>query len=246
MSSFFRKTSHWIIFSLAVAGFLFGSFKPVFADTQFDNSQPINTINTSSKIQSLDTFAVSVQNGRSNQLVGIFVPDVMSLKVVQQPSGNAAYVSTRADAVTQFGLASQYGSTGILAHNTLAGRYFYNLSVGDLISLVYGDGSIKMFHVDQIQSYQALDPYSAYSNFVDLSNPGAYYTSTDLFYRTYGLGNVLVMQTCIERNGNSSWGRMFIIASPVSGEPADYYSSYAYGKISGVLNLNSNSLSANY
>lgn len=241
-----KKLASLAIISLAIFGFLFGTFNTAFAESQYNNTQSAETINTSSRVQSLDAFAISVENGRSSQLVGIFAPDVMALPVVQQPSNNAAYVSTQSDAITQFGLASQYGSTGLLAHNTLAGKNFYDLSVGDVVSLVYGDGTIQMYRIDQIQSYQALNPASPYSNFVDLSNPGAQYTSTDLFYRTYGLGNVLVMQTCLERNGNPSWGRLFIIASPTSGDPAEYYTAYSYGKVSGVLDLGENSLSASY
>jgi len=170
----------------------------------------------------------------------------MAFPVVQQPSGNASYVSTNANVLTQFGTASQYGSTGLLAHNTLAGANFYNLKTGDVISIIYGDGSIDLFRITQIQEYQALDPYSPYSNFVDLSNPGVQLSSTDLFYHTYGLGHVLVLQTCLSKNGNDSWGRTFVIASPLNGNPADYYKSYGYGKVSGKITPRSVSLSANY
>lgn len=235
-----------VILSLIVLGCLLGTSSQVRAESTSNNLQSAEQVNLSSKVQSLDSFAFSLQNGRASQLVGVYAPDAMTLPVVQQPSGNAAYVSSQQGVVTQFNLASQYGATGLLAHNTLAGQNFFQLSVGNVISLVYGDGSIQMYRIDQVQSYQALDPYSPYSNFLDLSNPTVQYTSTDLFYRTYGLGNVLVLQTCIARDGNDSWGRLFIIASPVSGDPADYYTTYSYGKVSGALKLNSNVLSANY
>ncbi len=227
--------------ALAVC-FLFSPFTKVFADTASSGAQSA----PSSTLQSLESFAVSLKNGRTSQLVGVYSPNVMAFPVVQQPSGNASFVSTKANTLTQFGIASKYGSTGLLAHNTMAGAYFYNLKTGDVISVIYGDGSIDLFRIDQIQKYQALDPYSPYSNFVDLNNPGAQLSSTDLFYRTYGLGNVLVLQTCLSKNGNDSWGRTFVIASPLNGNPADYYKTYAYGKVSGKISPRSYSLSANY
>jgi hypothetical protein len=227
-----------VLLSALVMGLIFSPLPTVFADTS--SSAPSGF---SSTLQSLELFAQSVVNGRSQQLVGIYSPNVMSFSVVQQPAGNSAYVCTKANALTQFAAASNYGSTGLLAHNTLAGAYFYNLKIGDVLSVIYGDGSIKLFEVSQVQMYQALDPYSPYSNFADLSNPGAILTSTELFYRTYGLGNVLVLQTCLSRNGNDSWGRTFIIASPINGNPADYYRTYSYGKVSGKISPETLSLS---
>lgn len=236
------KPLRLIVTAALAACFLFPPSPQVFADTTSAGAQS----SQASPLQSLESFAASVANGRSQQVVGIYSPNVMAFSVVQQPSGNAAFVSTRANVLTQFGMASQYGSTGLLAHNSLAGAYFYNFKTGDVISVVYGDGSISLFRISQIQQYQALDPYSPYSNFVDLNNPGTQLTSTDLFYRTYGLGKVLVLQTCLSRDGNDSWGRTFVIASPLNGNPADYYKTYSYGKVSGKITPNNYSLSANY
>lgn len=236
------KTLRLILAAALAACFFFSPLSTVFADTTLASVQG----SSSSTLQSLAAFARSVSNGRSHQLVGVYSPNVMSFPVVQQPGGNSSFVSTKANTLTQFGIASQYGSTGLLAHNTLAGANFYNLQYGDILSVVYGDGTVALFKVSQIQMYQALDPYSPYSNFLDLNNPGVQLTSTDLFYRTYGLGNVLVLQTCLSRNGNDSWGRTFIIASPLQGNAADYYKSYGYGKVSGKINAQSLALSANY
>ena len=232
MARFPRKFFRLILATALTVCFLFSPLSNVFADSLSTASQSFSP----SPLQSLETFAHSLANGRSQQLVGVSSPNVMSFPVVQQPSGNAAFVSTKANVLTQFGAASQYGSTGLLAHNTLAGANFYNFKLGDVISVVYGDGTINLYKVSQIQMYQALDPYSPYSNFVDLANPGVTLSSTDLFYRTYGLGShVLVLQTCLSRNGNDSWGRTFIIASPLQGNPADYYKTYGYGKVSGKI-----------
>lgn len=169
---------------------------------------PVNAASTTS----LETFAASLNKSDSSQLVGIFVKNVLAVKVVQQSS--ATYVSTSSGTVTQFGMASQYGSIGLLAHNYLSGASFSKLGSGTEIVLVYGDGSTKKYQVSAVKKYQALSPTDPYSNFVNLDNPDATLTSTDVFNETYGSGG-LVLQTCISKNGNSSWGRLFVIASPV-------------------------------
>ena len=62
-------------------------------------------------------FAQPVVNGDVNTLSGVYVPNVLALPVVQQPSGNAGYVSNKDDQATQFAMAAQFGSVGLLAHN---------------------------------------------------------------------------------------------------------------------------------
>jgi phage tail protein X len=41
-------------------------------------------------------------------------------------------------------------------------------------------------------------------------------TATDLFNHVYATGDRLVLQTCIANHGQASWGRLFIIAQPVT------------------------------
>ncbi len=161
---------------------------------------------------SLETFKASLKKTDASQLVGVFVKNVMAVTVVQQSS--ASYVSTNSGTVTQFGMASQYGSIGLLAHNYLAGGSFSKLGSGTEIVLVYGDGSTKTYQVNSIKKYQALSPSDPYSNFINLDSPDTTISSTDVFNQTYGSGG-LVLQTCISKNGNSSWGRLFIMASPI-------------------------------
>ena len=136
----------------------------------------------------------------------------MAVRVVQQSSNN--YVSTSSGTVTQFGLANQFGSIGLLAHNYLSGSSFSKLGSGTEIVLVYGDGSTKKYQVSAVKKYQALSPTDPYSDFVNVDNSDSTLTSSDVFNETYGTGG-LVLQTCISKNGNSSWGRLFVIASPV-------------------------------
>ena len=172
---------------------------------------PVTPVQAASNTASLESFAASLNNGDGSKLVGVFVKNVMAVAVVQQSS--ASEVSTRSGTVTQFGIASQYGSVGLLAHNYLAGASFSKLGSGTEIVLVYGDGSTKKYQVNAVKKYQALSPNDPYSNFINLSNPDATLSSTDLFNETYGSSS-LVLQTCISKNGNSSWGRLFIMASP--------------------------------
>lgn len=162
---------------------------------------------------SLEDFTSSLPKSDATKLVGVFANDILSASIVQQSS--AAYVSSRAGTVTQFGLAGQYGSIGLLAHNYLSGASFSRLGAGSEIYLVYGDGSTKKYQVTSVKKYQALSPTDLYSDFKNLDNPDTTLSSSDLFSETYGQGGKLVLQTCISKDGQSSWGRLFIIASPV-------------------------------
>ncbi|MBA4383849.1 MAG: hypothetical protein C0410_03875 [Anaerolinea sp.] len=172
---------------------------------------PATPVQAATSTASLETFAASLKKSDSSQLVGVFVKNVLAVKVVQQSS--ATYVSTSSGTVTLFGMASQFGSIGLLAHNYLSGASFSKMGSGTEIVLVYGDGSTKKYQVSAVKKYQALSPTDPYSNFVNVDNPDATLSSTDVFNETYGSG-ALVLQTCISKNGNSSWGRLFIIASP--------------------------------
>jgi len=161
-------------------------------------------------------FVTKVKNGNAHQLVGVYIPGIMALPVRQQPEGDATFVSTQSDMLTEFGLAGQYGSTGILAHNTLSGARFYKIKQNQRVYLIYGDGRSESFQVTSIQRFQALSPSNPYSDFVDLtqSNTSDPLSSSELFYRIYkSKQEQVVFQTCISGEGNPSWGRMFITAT---------------------------------
>lgn len=196
---------------------------PVTARADTGDSLFLNTsASTSSSLSlpSLGEFATQLSNGNAGLIVGFYIPDVAAYPILQQPSSNAGFVSEQPGTLTQFALASNYNAIGLLGHNYLAGSAFFSLQPGQWVALIYGDGSTRAFKVDRIQAFQALSPNDPYSDFVDLSNPDATLSATDLFHRTYGQGNgIVVMQTCIEREGQSSWGRLFVIASPADGVP---------------------------
>jgi hypothetical protein len=156
-------------------------------------------------------FASSLITGQENVVTGVYAEDVLAYPVIQQPTGSAAYVSEQNGVVTQFAMAAQHGAIGILAHNYLAGSSFLNLSIGQELSVVYGDGETAHYIIKDVRQFQALSPYSPYSDFIDLET-NARYTSGSLFYEVYGHSNTLVLQTCIAAEGVDSWGRLFIIA----------------------------------
>ena len=161
----------------------------------------------------LDVFVEQVENGQADQLRGIYIPGILAAPVIQQPSGRAGFVSSWQNIVTQFSLASKVGSTGLLAHNYLAGQSFALLETEQEIYLIYGDGRVDLFAVSEILQYQALRPDSTSSAFVDLSS-GDTLTYTELFKEVYARPGQLILQTCISMNENPSGGRLFIVAKP--------------------------------
>ena len=168
-----------------------------------------------SEIPPLGEFIEEVMNGEADVLRGVYVSGVLADSVAPQPEQNPAYVSSKKDTLTQFGLASKYGSTGLLAHNYLAGKNFSLLEKGQLIHLIYGDGGIETFVITEFMRFQALTPDSVASNFVDLDNDELL-SASNLFLQAYNRPGDVVLQTCIYAKGNNSWGRLFIIAEPYS------------------------------
>lgn len=189
---------------------------------------------------SLQDFVSSVTNGDAENVVGIFVPGVLALPVGQQPKGNAGFVTREKEKTTQFNLARQYGTVGILAHNDLAGAQFSGIELGQYAVVVYGDGRIEYYAVEEVQKYQALSPTSTFSDFVNLDGSNERLSAGQLFARVYGPGKRLVFQTCIAGEGDASWGRMFIIAQPATQQVASVAKQTSF-----LLNFTSFGLSSN-
>jgi hypothetical protein len=158
-------------------------------------------------------FAQPVENGDVNTLSGVYVPNVLALPVIQQPSGDDGYVSNKDDQTTQFAMASQFGSVGLLAHNYLSGRFFSELAVGQEVRLVYGSGRVEYFVITEILRYQALEPNSQLSSFRSLDHSEVL-SAEQMFKRVYAGERHVTFQTCIAANGTVSWGRLFIVAEP--------------------------------
>lgn len=163
----------------------------------------------------LDEFATQVRNGQPDELRGVYIPDILAARVIQQPTKNNEFVSSRENTLTQFALAAQFGTTGLLAHNYLAGEGFFLLKENQKFYLIYGDGQTAAFVVTEILQYQALEPNSASSKFVDLANEDLL-TATGLFSKVYNRSGQVIFQTCISRGKELSWGRLFVVAEPVA------------------------------
>ena len=190
--------------SLLLAIFLSLFFRPI--DTR--------ALGNTGTLPSFTDFARSVQNGDAKALRGVYVADAIALPIVQQPANNPGYVSTSDGEITQFGMASQYGNVGLLAHNHLAGALFPQLAVGQEVRLVYGDGRMEVFVISEVLRYQALQPTSQYSSFRNMDKDEATLTAEQMFKRAYFGDRHVTFQTCINLYGNSSWGRLFVIAVP--------------------------------
>lgn len=145
--------------------------------------------------------------------------NLFSFTISSQPAGNPAFVSSEPGVVTDFSLARTYGTIGLLAHNTLAGASFSYLKTGQLLQLIAQDGSVTVYRIITIEKYRALTPSSPKSDFSPLDASGNRMTAAELFNHIYatGQGKRLVLQTCLEANGNPSWGRLFIIAELETG-----------------------------
>jgi hypothetical protein len=178
--------------------------------------RPISTqaLGNSATLPTFTDFVKSVQNGDAKALRGVYVPDGFALPIVQQPTSNAAYVSTIEGEITQFGMASQYGNVGLLAHNHLSGRLFSDLAAGEEVRLIYGDGTMEVFVISEVLRYQALQPTSPYSSFRNMDKDEDTLTAEQMFKRAYLGDRHVTFQTCINAYGNASWGRLFIIAIP--------------------------------
>jgi hypothetical protein len=189
-------------FLLAVLGSLLFNANPTLAMGN-------NTV----RLPDFTVFSQAVQNGKAGSLRGVYVPNVLALPIVQQPAGNAGYVSRNDGQATQFAIASQFGNVGLLAHNYLSGKSFSQIAVGQEVRLVYGDGRVEYFIVTEILQYQALQPDSPWSSFRNL-NDNTTLNTEQMFKRVYAGDHHLTFQTCIQAEGISSWGRLFVVAVP--------------------------------
>ncbi len=139
------------------------------------------------------------------------MPNVLALPVIQQPADKPYYVSNRNGEITQFSITAQYGNVGLLAHNTLSGKLFSGLAVDQEVRLVYGDGRVEYFVIDQVLRFQALKPGSVSSSFRNLGR-NEVLSAGEMFNRAYVGDSRVVFQTCIAANGISTWGRLFVVA----------------------------------
>ena len=197
-----------------------GLFLTVLGSLLFNANSTLAMGNKPARLPDFTVFSQAVQNGKADSLRGVYVPNVMALPIVQQPSGNAGYVSSNDGQATQFAMASQFGNVGLLAHNYLSGKSFSQIAVGQEVRLVYGDGRVEYFIVTEILQYQALEPNSPWSSFRGL-NDNTTLSAEQMFKRVYAGDRHVTFQTCIQAEGISSWGRLFVVAVPKTDFSAD-------------------------
>jgi hypothetical protein len=174
---------------------------------------PARAIELSASTPDLTSFVDSVKDGQAGILRGVYIQGLFALRVVQQPPNNPAYVSVSQGVVTEFHSAKDVGNFGLLAHNYLAGKDFHLLSKNQEVYVIFGDGKIEKYRVKKILRYQTFEPKSTTSNFIDLDS-GERLSSTQLFAKVYKGARHLTFQTCIDKDGELSWGRLFVIAEP--------------------------------
>jgi hypothetical protein len=145
---------------------------------------------------------------------GVYFGENRFLRVVEQPNNKPGFVSSISNTATNFQLANRHGNIGLIAHNYLGGRFFHELRPGDEMYVMDGHGRRKNYQVREILKYQAIDPHSTRSDFIDLESKQVC-TASDVFKRVYTGKHRLVLQTCIRKGRNAEWGRMFVIGQPI-------------------------------
>ncbi len=113
----------------------------------------------------------------------------------------------------QYATASNKGAIGMLAHNYLMGMYFPTMYIGQEITVKYSDGTSQMFVVSNVLRYKATDPDNFSKPFLSKNGSGSQMSAMQVFNQAYKNG-WLTLQTCIAAEGHSSWGLLFIQASP--------------------------------
>jgi hypothetical protein len=187
-----------------------GSVQPLTTPITADDSTP----QTAKRI--FDEFVKSIKNGDKKKVAGIYVENELALRVVYQPSNDASFVSTINGVATYFLLPYTVAKNhGFLAHNFLSGSLFFSLKPGDIVQVIWGDGSYDDFEVIKIRQFQALSPRSPRSDFIDLTT-GEKMNANTLFIEIYKGSFHIALQTCILRDNDDSWGRHFVLAPPIN------------------------------
>jgi hypothetical protein len=171
-------------------------------------------INSTTELPGLREFVKQVADGSPEMVRGAWSLGKLAEPVVQQPYGNPGYVSTTDGVLTNFSVAQEVENVGLLAHNTTeTGQRVAQLAVGDEVKIVAGDGVLEHFKVDEIRKYRAHDPTSPYSNFSPIPEDGSTLSAIEVFDQVYRGQRRVTFQTCIENEGDVSWGRLFVIAN---------------------------------
>jgi hypothetical protein len=144
-------------------------------------------------------------------------------RVIGQPKNDVNYVSADPQEITEFEQPRQQTKNfnWLLVHNyNPAGKEISKLKQGDNVWILTPSGEEK-YQVIKKEEYQALSPTSNTADFVDLNKESSTFnqriTTADLYGRmtqkslqARGDQEIAILQTCIEANGELSWGRLFV------------------------------------
>lgn len=161
-----------------------------------------------------DQFAREMNVGEKGEIRGVYAPGVLALPVVPQPRGSYAYVTRRDHQVTLFQSAVKYGVIGLLAHNYLAGRLFFQLAAGQEVFILQGDGTRQRYQVSEIARFRKINPRSITSDLIDLESQRRW-GCVEAFDRFYTGEPHVTFQTCISERWNPYYGLIFIVAVQV-------------------------------
>jgi hypothetical protein len=161
----------------------------------------------------LQKFSRRVANGEPDTLCGLYVPGVLALRVVQQPTGDPSFISTEDGTATQFQKVNAFDAVGLLAHNTLAGRDFFKLTPGQDLVLTFGDGRAEHYRISETADYQRLTLADLRSDFLSLATHEQQ-TADQVFAKFYRQAHRLTLQTCLKRENVPDWGVHFVVADP--------------------------------
>ena len=174
-------------------------------------------------VQNMPKYIVPVSGGKGvideNSLeienLTLRLSENLELSITSQPRNNIGYISDEMGVVTSFSQAARLGSIGLIAHNYLSGEKFFDLEPGDIITLSDKDSeSLQQYRVVEMQQFQALQPTSIHSKFRNLDTDEIT-SAHDLARSVYEREGHLILQTCIENEGNLEWGRLFVITEPM-------------------------------
>ncbi len=141
----------------------------------------------------------------------IILPNKICLRIIQQPKNKDEFVSPIVGCVTQFRKPNLYGCLGILAHNYSSGKHFSDLKIEEIVEYIKDDKTKNFYKINKIEKYQALSPKNTKSQFINLeTNQKLSYNQ--LFTKMFTKKNTMVFMTCIQKEEEMSWGRLFVMA----------------------------------
>jgi hypothetical protein len=125
------------------------------------------------------------------------------------------------DIPTYRGSVSQFDVPALvfIAHNSQDGIYFDSIQVGNVIH--YYDGNEWVgYRVRELRAMQATEPDSMRT---ELIWNGDALTPEQIHQQIFNVPGTMILFTCISKDGNFRWGRLFVIAdriekSPIAGD----------------------------